>query len=235
MLKKLIAVRFRRRLGVRGTLWCMILAAGMPAVVSADQEDRPRPRAPDSAQVVPPEPAAQPPARSAPFLEALPAEAPKAVAKRIGPPRRAAKTDEKVVLGFDDVPVDARYDKVLSVGVLEHMTNLPAQVARAAMHLEPEGDFLAGIPSEGGLLWWIGWRCTTGLAYWWQHGLDYGSLMRHEHVNRCREIIAICRHLFAKVEVNWFPFPGLHVSFYAFLHASNPSEERCRDILLNGQ
>lgn len=135
---------------------------------------------------------------------------------------------------FDDVrdiPADRRYHRIVSIAVLEHMTDLPADIARAVLHLRPDGIFQAGIPSEGGLLWWIGWRFSTGISYRLRTGLDYGVVMRHEHVNRAPEVLAIIRHLFGKVAIRRFPFPGHHTSFYTHVEARAPRYDRCRELL----
>jgi hypothetical protein len=123
------------------------------------------------------------------------------------------------------------YDRVLSIATLEHIGDLPACLARSALLLSGDGRFVAGIPSEGGFLWWLGWRATTGLSYRLRHGLDYGVLMRHEHLNRAEEIEALVRHFFAAVRRRRFPLPWLNGSLYTFLDAAEPRRERCRDYL----
>ncbi len=68
---------------------------------------------------------------------------------------------------YDDiaeVPLDHLYDRIISVAVLEHLTNLPAVIAKSGLLLHPDGIFEAGIPTEGGLLWGLGWRLTTGIG-----------------------------------------------------------------------
>jgi len=135
---------------------------------------------------------------------------------------------------FDDVgdiPPERSYRRIISIAVLEHLTDLPRDVARAALRLQSDGVFQAGIPTEGGLLWWIGWRFSTGLSYRFRTGLDYGIVMRHEHVNQAPEILAIVRHLFGKVATRRFPFPGHHASFYTYVEARIPNFARCRQIV----
>lgn len=133
--------------------------------------------------------------------------------------------------GVASVPIDRRYRRIISIAVLEHMTNLPEDVAHAALRLAPDGVFQAGIPSEGGALWWVGWRFSTGITYYLRTGLDYGVAMRHEHVNTAPEIIAIVRYLFGDVQLKRFPFPGHHLSFYTYLEARGPRADRCRMLV----
>lgn len=123
------------------------------------------------------------------------------------------------------------YDRVVSVAVLEHLTELPAEVARAALLLAPGGRFQAGIPTEGGLLWRLGWRYGTGIAYRLRTGLDYAPLMRHEHVNTAREILVVTDYFFERMTVARFPLPFVHLSFYTYLEATGPRLERCRQYL----
>lgn len=125
------------------------------------------------------------------------------------------------------VPHQRKYGSVISVAVLEHLTDLPLVVAHAALLLAPGGRFLAGIPSEGGLLWGMAWRFTTGMAYRLRHGLDYGAIMRHEHLNSAPEIRAVLDYFFATVALRRFPLPVHHLSFYTFLSAEGPRLDRC--------
>jgi len=109
--------------------------------------------------------------------------------------------------------------------------HLPAELARCALMLEDGGIFQAGIPSEGGCLWGLAWRLSTGFSYRLRTGLDYGALMRHEHVNRADEIIAMLRHFFGVVQVWRFPLNFHHLSFYAYIDARNPNVPACEAYL----
>jgi len=146
----------------------------------------------------------------------------------------AGKAESQSVRAFygsvADVPVDRRYARVISIAVLEHMDNLPCDVATAALRLDDRGVFQAGIPSEGGFLWGAGWRFSTAISYYIRTGLDYATVMRHEHLNSAPEIIAIVRHLFAAVRLRRFPLPWHHASFYTYLEAREPDRARCRAL-----
>lgn len=135
---------------------------------------------------------------------------------------------------FDSVhsiPLERKYARVISIAVLEHMENLPLDVAKSALLLSEDGVFQAGIPSEGGLLWWLGWRSTTSISYYLRTKLDYGVVMRHEHVNTADDIVAIIKHLFSDVKISRFPLPWHHTSFYAYLEARHPKLDTCKLIL----
>jgi len=132
-----------------------------------------------------------------------------------------------------EIPTEARYDRIFSIAVLEHLTDLPRIVAAAATRLRPNGYFQAGIPSEGGFLWGLSWRLSTGVAFRVRNGLDYGEIMRHEHVNTASEILGICNWLFEEVKVERFPTGLHHFSFYALVEAHRPRVERCRELLQN--
>ncbi len=130
-----------------------------------------------------------------------------------------------------DVPGDRRYRRILSVAALEHVPDLPDVLARAGLLLAENGHFQAGIPSEGGLLWGLGWRLTTGVSYRLRTGQDYGRLMRHEHLSRAPEIIALVRHFFGEVSIRRFPLPAHHLSLYVYLSARRPALAACREQL----
>jgi hypothetical protein len=120
-----------------------------------------------------------------------------------------------------DVPDGRSYQRITSVASLEHICDLPLVLARAARLLAPEGALRAAIPSEGGFLWTLGWMATTGLEFRLRHGLDYGDLMKHEHVNDAREIETLVEALFEEVEIKSFGL-GRQLSLYRFLAARKP-------------
>ena len=120
-----------------------------------------------------------------------------------------------------NVPADRRYDRITSVAALEHICDLPLVLARAARHLNAGGTLRAAIPSEGGLLWKLGWMLTTGLEFRLRHGLDYGLMMAHEHVNEARDIEMLLGALFEEVEVRSFGL-GRQLSLYRFIAARKP-------------
>ena len=134
---------------------------------------------------------------------------------------------------YDDIsqiPPETRYDRITSVAVLEHVCNLPELLARSALLLSPAGNFRAGIPSEGTILWRLGWQFTTALDFRARHGLDYKVLMKYEHVNTANEIEEVLRYFFAKTQRRVF---GLvrSLSFYQFFACSQPRFDRCESYL----
>jgi hypothetical protein len=136
-----------------------------------------------------------------------------------GSPRLARVRD--VFADLAEAPEDRRYARITSIAALEHIADLPAVLARAARLLEPDGVLRSAIPSEGGLLWRLGWTMTTGLEFRLRHGLDYGVLMKHEHVNQAREIEALIEQLFEDVRIRSFGL-GRQLSLYRFIEARRP-------------
>jgi len=140
----------------------------------------------------------------------------------------------EVFSDISELPPERRYDRITSVAVLEHLEDLPNIVATSALRLNNEGVFQAGIPSEGGALWHFSWRTTTGVAYWLRNKLDYGKLMRHEHLNSAQDIELVVGNFFDTVEVRRFPTPARHLSFYTYLSAKNPNRARAAEFLRAG-
>jgi len=126
-----------------------------------------------------------------------------------------------------DCPADRRYDRIFSQFTLEHLTDLPRLVARSGRLLKGDGIFQGGIPSEGGFLWGMSWKLTTGISYRLRTGLDYGVLLRHEHVNSASDIEGVLRYFFDSVEVHWFPTPFFQCSFHGYIEATRPRVDRC--------
>ncbi len=132
---------------------------------------------------------------------------------------------------ISDVPMQLEYTKILSVAVLEHILDLPTVIARSALLLSDRGVMVNGIPSEGGLLWYLAWRLTTGVSFRLRTGLSYAKLMTYEHVNNATEILKIIQFFFNDVNYSRFPLPWLHGSFYTFVEARSPNKIRAHQFL----
>ena len=131
------------------------------------------------------------------------------------------------------IPRGNRYDRVTSIATLEHLTDLPLVVAAAGLLLAPGGVLRVAIPSEGTPLWTLGWKLTTGLEFRLRHGLDYGLLMRHEHINTAQEIEEVLAHFFARLECRVFGV-SRYLSIYQFFACREPDLQRCEAFCRRG-
>lgn len=133
---------------------------------------------------------------------------------------------------LDELPMEMIYEKILSIAVLEHMTHLPAEIARSALHLSQNGGFfIAGVPSEGGFLWRAAYTLGTGLAFKLRTGLNHELLMRYEHVNSVDEIEYCIRYFYSDVTCSRYPLHLKHASLYTVFRATSPDLDRCREYL----
>ncbi len=119
------------------------------------------------------------------------------------------------------------FDRIVSIAAFEHYCDLPRIVATCGLLLAPGGSLRVAIPSEGTLLWTLGWRLTTGIEFRLKHGLDYGTLMTHEHVNTAEEIGGVLKVFFASVRRSVFGIAAA-LSVYQFFECSSPDIARCR-------
>ena len=129
-----------------------------------------------------------------------------------------------------EVPNGFEYDRITSVATFEHVLNLPEVVARCGLLLRSGGQMRISIPSEGTLLWKLGWKLTTGLEFRIQYGIDYGLLMKYEHVNNAKEIHGVMKYFFAEIESSVFGLTKAF-SFYQFYMCKKPFRDRCRDYI----
>jgi hypothetical protein len=140
---------------------------------------------------------------------------------------------ERITATFTDIgEIDeaAKYDRIVSIAVFEHLCELPSVVARCGTLLAEGGNLRVGIPSEGTILWKLGYTMTTGMEFRRKYGLDYSVLMRHEHVNSATEIEAVLRYFFSSVKRSLFGIlPS--ISLYQFFECRDPIKERCSQQL----
>jgi hypothetical protein len=128
------------------------------------------------------------------------------------------------------IPETQKYDRIISIATFEHICNLPEVIARAGVLLNPRGVLRVSIPSEGTFLWTLGWKLTTGLEFRIRYGLDYGLLMRYEHVNTAREVEDLLRYFFNDINVAVFGL-SKKLSLYQFYKCACPQIEKCHEFL----
>ncbi len=125
---------------------------------------------------------------------------------------------------MSEIPQDQKYDRIVSIATFEHICNLPEVIASASNHLNPEGSLRVAIPAEGSLLWFLGWRFTTGIDFYLKYRLNYSVLMRYEHINNWKEIAALLNFFFKDVK---YTYLGLskNFSFYHFYECKLPKKD----------
>lgn len=131
---------------------------------------------------------------------------------------------------ISEIPEGTVYDRVTSIAAFEHICDLPRVVAKSGLLLAEGGNLRIGIPSEGTILWRLGYTYSTGLEFKRKYGLDYEVLMRHEHVNTAKEIEEILKYFFTEVRGSVFGI-AKSLSFYQFYACEKPVRERCFEYL----
>ena len=128
---------------------------------------------------------------------------------------------------ISEIPTNFRYDRITSIATLEHVCNLPEVIARSGLLLAENGVLRATVPSEGTWLWALGWKLTTGLEFRLRYGLDYGQLMKHEHVNTADEIEEVLAYFFQGIRCKVFGL-SKSVSLYRYYECRIPRIGRCQ-------
>jgi hypothetical protein len=136
----------------------------------------------------------------------------------------------RIYADIDEISDGKKYDRITSIAAFEHVTDLPRIVAKTCILLNENGTVRVAIPNEGTFLWYWGWKMTTGLEFRLKYGLDYGILMKHEHVNTAKEVEQVLGYFFGKINSSCF---GIHekIALYRFHECSMPKIERAREYL----
>lgn len=99
------------------------------------------------------------------------------------------------------------YDRVIAIHVLEHLPNLPKALEQMHYVLREDGVAHVVIPCEGSLAYTICRKISAErLFHKWYH-MDYGWLIRSEHINLPYEIIREIEQYFEIRHKRYFPFP----------------------------
>ncbi len=131
---------------------------------------------------------------------------------------------------ISEIPMNNKYDRIISCNTFEHICNLPEVVAYCGLLLKNDGVLRVGIPSEGTFLWRLVWKLTRGLEFKFKYDLNYDVLMKYEHVNSAKEIEEILKYFFERMQIKVF---GISKSFslYQFYSCSTPYEDKCVNYL----
>lgn len=130
---------------------------------------------------------------------------------------------------IDEVPIDKKYDRIISVATFEHILDLPKVVAKSILHMNDGATMRTSIPNEGTIMWKLG-TMVTGFEFKKMYGLPYEVLMKHEHVNDAFEISEILNYFFEENRTSVF---GLNKSlaFYRFIESKKPNIDRAKSYL----
>lgn len=143
------------------------------------------------------------------------------------------KKIRSVYQDINELNTSNKYDRITSIASFEHITDLPKVVAKSCLLLDPNGSLRTSIPNEGTFLWTLGWKITTGLEFKLKYGLDYGILMKYEHVNTAKEIEEVLNYFYNSNTCRVF---GLNkqIGLYRFYESRNPDKEKAESYLKLG-
>lgn len=131
---------------------------------------------------------------------------------------------------IDEIDCSQKYDRITSIATFEHITDLPKVIAKSCLLLNSNGSLRTSIPNEGTFLWTLGWKLTTGLEFKLKYGLDYGILMKYEHVNKADEIEEILDYFYKKNKCYTFG-PSKKVALYRFYESKEPKTDLAQKYL----
>lgn len=136
---------------------------------------------------------------------------------------RAKYPQVKVLVGDVQTHIpalDAYFDRVVIVHVLEHLPNLPAALAEIRRVLKPGGRCSVVLPCEGGLLYDLARRASSKRTFEKRYRSSYDWCIRAEHVNNCVEIMEELRQLFQVTQSRFWPFriPNVHMNLVVGVH-----------------
>jgi SAM-dependent methyltransferase len=100
---------------------------------------------------------------------------------------------------------DDTFDRVIAIHLLEHLYNLPAALDEVARVIRPGGVFSVVIPCEGGKLYSVGRHFTTKRIFEARYGVSYDWMIRQDHCNTAREVLAELKDRFSVRRRTYFP------------------------------
>jgi hypothetical protein len=135
----------------------------------------------------------------------------------------------KIYNDIEEVPTDDKYERIISIATFEHIINLPAVVAKTCLLLKEGGSLRVAIPNEGTILWTMGTKLFTGIEFKLKYKLDYGVIMKYEHVNTAKEIEEVLFYFYKTVKCSVFGINKL-LAFYRFYECKGPNVDIARSF-----
>jgi len=111
------------------------------------------------------------------------------------------------LLDSDRLPIpDQSVDIVICFYVLEHLAPMEKYLSEIIRILKPGGQLVAGIPTEGGILWGLG-RYFSSRRYIKKHSsLNPDKIICWEHPNFASEIIESLNTKMQLLKIKFWPF-----------------------------
>ena len=109
--------------------------------------------------------------------------------------------------------VEKSFDIVISFNSLEHLYPLDRYLFEIKRILKSGGQFIGGIPCEGGLAWGLGRFLTTRRYVHKNYGIDYDKIICWEHPNFADHILERLDFYFEREYLKLHPFSILSIDF----------------------
>lgn len=122
---------------------------------------------------------------------------------------------------INEINHNTPYDRIISIATFEHICDLPDLVQKLSWLMSPQGILQVAVPSEGTLLWKLGWMVTTGIELKIRTGLNYSVLNQYEHVNTAAEIETILHCFFKNIHCSVLGVCKA-LSFYQYFKCTDP-------------
>jgi phosphatidylethanolamine/phosphatidyl-N-methylethanolamine N-methyltransferase len=114
----------------------------------------------------------------------------------------------RVIVGDCQRRIDApddHFDRAVAIHVLEHLDDLPSGLRELNRVLKPTGRLSIVIPCEGGLGYRLGRAVTTKRMFEKRYKMPYEWMIRYDHINSAREILAELKRHFRVVHNHYYP------------------------------
>ncbi len=100
---------------------------------------------------------------------------------------------------------DNTFDRIVSIHILEHLTDLPKALDEVSRLLKPDGVFDVVIPCEGGVAYSLARRISAQRLFEKNFKMSYTPIIRAEHLSSFSEIVTELAKMFEIKESQYFP------------------------------
>lgn len=100
---------------------------------------------------------------------------------------------------------DGHFDRILTIHVLEHLTDLPRALDEIKRLLKPTGQYTVMMPCDPGLAYSMARNLSARRIFEHRYGVKYDWFVACEHINHWTEILEELHKRFKIIHRTYFP------------------------------
>ena len=145
--------------------------------------------------------------------------------------KKALKKVNKIYRSIFSIPNNKSYDKIIAIATLDVIDNLPKFLSKIGVLMNKNSILCVGNSTIGSLSFYLTWRFTSGLYFFFKYRKNLRVLKDHESVNKFNEIVSLLKYFYKSVEIKMIPNLFYLYKPTCFIKVKEPDLKKCKRYL----